>query len=171
MQHTSTTRLSPLWLICLLASNSCHACTDTLSWLHRVTGIDVGAHMPESGELLKALGLVVGVAIAIRGIQEIEKIIVTSLDQENLEQQDRRLPPTLHERIFYHELSAQDAQDAIEQEYEARTKLILDWQQEKPAKKKKHAERPISSRPVLYDSTDETMKTGCLLLDLKKTTP
>ncbi len=166
MQHTSTTRLSTLLLICLFANHSCHACTHTRSWLHRITGIDVCAHVPESGELLKALGVVLSVAIAIRGIQEIEKMITNSLDQDDVEEQ-YRLPPALHERIFYRRWSAQEI---IEEEVEERAMLALDWKQKKPVKQKKLSDKRVYSRPVLYDSTDETMKTGCLILNYEKTT-
>jgi hypothetical protein len=134
--------------------------------LHRITGIDVCAHVPESGELLKALGLVVGVAIAIRGMQEIEKMITNSFDQDDVEEQYRRLPPTLHERVLYR----RSAQETIKQETEEGAMLALDWKQKKPVKQKKLSDKRVYSRPVLYDSTDETMKNGCLILNYGKTT-
>lgn len=166
MQYTSTTRLSTLFLICLFANYSCHACTHTRSWLHRITGIDVCAHVPESGELLKALGVVLSVAVAIRGMQEIEKMITNSLDQDYVEEH-YRLPPALHERIFYRRWSAQEI---IEQEVEERTRLALDWKQKKPVKQKNHANKRVYSRPILYDSTHETLGNGCLILNQTETT-
>lgn len=142
--------------------NACHACAPTRSWLQAITGIDVYTHVPESGELLKAFGLAFGFLAVIRGMQQIEKIIIDLDKEDKRNQQSVRLYPTLYERIY----RRRSLQHASEQELEEEKVNILARQcARRTTRHTRRAEQKVYSRPLLYDSTHETMNSGCLMLD------
>lgn len=101
------------FFVCFFACNACYSCGPT-HWLQDVIGVDLCTHIPESGELLKAVGLVFGVAAIMRGLKQVENIINDIDQEERRYQQSIVLPDTLKDRV-YRRRSIQDSTQEMNQ--------------------------------------------------------
>lgn len=148
----------------MLLVNSCNGSDTPTSCLHFLSTrqIDAFTQLPESHELLKALGLVTGVALAILSVKQLQKIIVEIDKQDRLrEQQTVQLPATLYERIN-HRIGIDRK---IKNEILERERLLTLRYPQESTKKLIPLGEQICWEEMLYDKTIET---GCLILDLPR---
>lgn len=139
--------------------------------LHVLSTLQIGSfiQLPESGEFLKALGLITGVAVIMAGVKQIQKIIIEIDKQERKrQQQDAPLPATLYERINHR--ICLDIE--IQNELLARERLLaLRYPKESTTKKIILSGEQISLEKKFYDRRalhKFACETGCSILNVSK---
>lgn len=157
----------------IMIINSCYSCDVPSSCVHYLSTLQIRSwtQLPESHEFLKALGLIMGVAVVMTGVKQLQKILIEidKQDRKQLKKECVQLPDTLYERI-HHRIGNLDKK--IKQEIVQRERLLtLQYPKEESTKKIILAGEQISSEEKFYDKSmikNFANMTGCLILDLPR---